>query len=138
MGAGYREKRRKNRCCGCAEGCLDTHLWWSTVTAPCREATVLTALLTLLTLNSHRPADPAAPVPHGRAARLLYRAVVHYRREISPRTPPRCLYTPTCSTYAVQALHRYGALRGGLLTVRRVLRCTPGRARRRGGLDPLA
>ncbi|MEV0172842.1 membrane protein insertion efficiency factor YidD [Streptomyces sp. NPDC050803] len=100
----------------------------------------MTALLTLVTAPSlRRPApDPAAPVPRGRAARVLYSAVAHYRREISPTTPARCPYTPTCSTYAVQALHRYGALRGTLLTVGRLLRCTPAQARRRGGRYPLA
>ncbi|WAZ22469.1 membrane protein insertion efficiency factor YidD [Streptomyces cinnabarinus] len=131
-------KRRKNRCCGCLEGCLDTHLWWSTVTAPCREVAALTALLMPLTLFTDRHPDPSAPAPRGRAARFLYSAVVRYRREISPTTPPRCPYTPTCSTYAVQALHRYGALRGGRLSVVRLLRCTPGQARRRGGRYPLA
>ncbi|WP_229914077.1 membrane protein insertion efficiency factor YidD [Streptomyces capitiformicae] len=93
------------------------------------------------TLVTARPAvrspDPAAPAPRGRAACALYSAVVHYRRRISPATPPRCPYTPTCSTYAVQALHRHGALRGGLLTIRRLLRCTPAEAERRHGVDPV-
>ncbi|MGW3727270.1 membrane protein insertion efficiency factor YidD [Streptomyces sp. NPDC000851] len=84
-----------------------------------------------------RVADPAAPTPRGAAARALYSAVARYRHEISPKLPARCPYTPTCSTYAIKALHRHGALRGGMLTLGRLLRCTPERAWRRGGLDPV-
>ncbi|GAB6877383.1 membrane protein insertion efficiency factor YidD [Thermaerobacter litoralis] len=57
-----------------------------------------------------------------------------YRRWISPLKPPSCRYTPTCSAYAVEAVLRYGALRGGWLAVRRVLRCHPWA---RGGYDPV-
>ncbi|MFI9331390.1 membrane protein insertion efficiency factor YidD [Kitasatospora sp. NPDC052868] len=85
--------------------------------------------------NGHRRgADPAAPVPGGFAAGVLYGAVRYYRAEVSPKRPACCPYTPTCSTYAVQALHRHGALRGARLTVGRLLRCRPGAARR-GGVD---
>ncbi|OKK07001.1 hypothetical protein AMK26_12040 [Streptomyces sp. CB03234] len=82
-------------------------------------------------------ADPAAPRPPGRAAAALYAAVRHYRVTISPTRPPCCPYTPSCSTYAVQALHRHGALRGALLTAARLLRCRPRAARRRGFRDPV-
>ncbi|MFD7405111.1 membrane protein insertion efficiency factor YidD [Streptomyces sp. NPDC059866] len=132
----HEQPRRENRCCTCLEGCLDIRLWWSTVTAPCREIAALTALLTLFG-TAPGVADPAAPTPRGAAARDLYSAVARYRYEISPKLPARCPYTPTCSTYAIKALHTHGALRGGLLAVRRLLRCTPERARRRGGLDPV-
>ncbi|MER7706660.1 membrane protein insertion efficiency factor YidD [Kitasatospora sp. NPDC097605] len=81
--------------------------------------------------------DPAAPPPRGLAAGVLYGAVHHYRTEISPGRPACCPYTPTCSTYAVQALHRHGALRGARLTAGRLLRCRPGAARRGGGVDPV-
>ncbi|WP_405607744.1 membrane protein insertion efficiency factor YidD [Streptomyces sp. NBC_01511] len=81
--------------------------------------------------------DPAAPRPAGRTAGALYGAVRHYRAEISPDRPPCCPYTPSCSTYAVKALHRHGALRGGRLVVGRLLRCRPGAARRRGFRDPV-
>ncbi|MFE4976547.1 membrane protein insertion efficiency factor YidD [Kitasatospora sp. NPDC056651] len=53
--------------------------------------------------------------------------------EVSPRRPACCPYTPSCSTYAVRALHRHGALRGARLTVGRLLRCRPGA----GGADPV-
>ncbi|MFF8017886.1 membrane protein insertion efficiency factor YidD [Streptomyces sp. NPDC007929] len=56
---------------------------------------------------------------------------------VSPTRSACCPYTPTCSTYAVQALHRHGALRGGRLVLSRLLHCRPGAARRRGRLDPV-
>lgn len=79
-------------------------------------------------------ADPAAPVPDGVAAAALYGAVRHYRTQVSPTRRACCPYTPSCSTYAVKALHRHGAVRGARLTVGRLLRCRPGT---RGGSDPV-
>ncbi|MDY0814895.1 membrane protein insertion efficiency factor YidD [Kitasatospora purpeofusca] len=84
-----------------------------------------------------RTADRAAPAPQGLVAGVLYGAVRHYRTEISPQRPACCLYTPSCSTYAVQALHRHGAVRGARLTAGRLLRCRPAAARRRNGVDPV-
>ncbi|MGW0661679.1 membrane protein insertion efficiency factor YidD [Streptodolium elevatio] len=75
----------------------------------------------------------------GRDARLdarMLRAVRRYRSEVSPTRAPCCRYTPTCSTYAVTALERHGAARGGLLTFRRLRRCRPGYRGKRG-LDPV-
>jgi putative membrane protein insertion efficiency factor len=82
-------------------------------------------------------ADPAAPTPQGAVAAGLYGAIRHYRTEISPNRPACCRFTPTCSTYAVQALHRHGARRGLRLTARRLRRCRPGAAIPRGGADPV-
>ncbi len=48
-----------------------------------------------------------------------------YRRVISPVLPARCKYHPTCSQYAVEAIRRYGVLRGLVLAGWRVLRCNP-------------
>lgn len=48
-----------------------------------------------------------------------------YRKAVSPFTPPACRYMPTCSAYAQEAVERHGALRGGWLAVRRLLRCHP-------------
>ena len=48
-----------------------------------------------------------------------------YRKYISPLHPPCCRFTPTCSTYAVQAIEKYGAIKVGYLALRRVLRCHP-------------
>ncbi len=56
-----------------------------------------------------------------------------YRRFISPALPPRCKYHPSCSAYAVQAVERYGILRGLVLATWRVLRCNPFS---HGGYDP--
>lgn len=69
-----------------------------------------------------------------RVADRMIAAVRVYQREISPKRPPCCTFTPTCSHYAVEALQQHGALRGGWLTVRRLIRCRPGAA---GGPDPV-
>ena len=48
-----------------------------------------------------------------------------YRAGISPFTPPSCRYTPSCSAYAYEAIETYGAVRGGWMGLRRILRCHP-------------
>jgi putative membrane protein insertion efficiency factor len=48
-----------------------------------------------------------------------------YKWAISPMLPPACRYVPTCSEYAMEAVERYGALRGGWMALSRVLRCHP-------------
>lgn len=48
-----------------------------------------------------------------------------YQRHISPSFPPRCRFRPTCSQYALEAITKYGALKGGWLALRRLLRCHP-------------
>ena len=57
-----------------------------------------------------------------------------YRRHISPLKQPCCRFIPTCSQYAYEAVSKYGALRGGLLSLKRILRCHPFS---RGGYDPV-
>jgi putative membrane protein insertion efficiency factor len=57
-----------------------------------------------------------------------------YKRWISPAFPPSCRYVPTCSEYAMEAVERYGALRGGVMAAWRVARCHPFA---QGGLDPV-
>jgi uncharacterized protein len=66
--------------------------------------------------------------------RILIAAVRAYQRWISPLRPPSCRFTPTCSAYAVTAIERHGALRGGWLAARRLLRCGPWHP---GGHDPV-
>lgn len=61
-------------------------------------------------------------------------AIRFYQRSISPAFPPRCRYIPTCSEYAAEAIEKYGAARGGLLAVKRLLRCHPFH---KGGYDPV-
>lgn len=56
---------------------------------------------------------------------LLLFLIRFYRRCVSPLFPPCCRFTPTCSQYALEAIGKYGALRGGYLTLRRLLRCNP-------------
>jgi putative membrane protein insertion efficiency factor len=57
-----------------------------------------------------------------------------YQRVISPAIPRRCKYEPTCSRYAVEAIQRYGILRGLVLAGWRLLRCNPLSG---GGYDPV-
>lgn len=57
--------------------------------------------------------------------RLLIWPIRWYQRYISPLTPPACRFTPTCSQYAVEALQKYGPVKGLWLAVRRILRCHP-------------
>ena len=68
------------------------------------------------------------------AARATIRVVRLYQQAVSPLRLPTCRYQPTCSNYAVEALERFGFLRGGWLALRRLLRCHPFHA---GGHDPV-
>jgi putative membrane protein insertion efficiency factor len=65
---------------------------------------------------------------------LLLQALRFYKARISPTLPPACRYIPTCSEYAIEAVERYGALRGSALAIRRVVSCNPFA---RGGYDPV-
>ena len=66
--------------------------------------------------------------------RALIALVRFYRKRVSPLSTPKCRYIPTCSAYALEALEKYGALKGGWLAFRRVLRCHPFH---KGGVDPV-
>jgi putative membrane protein insertion efficiency factor len=67
--------------------------------------------------------------------RILIFLIKLYRKFISPlKGRSSCIYTPTCSLYALQALEKYGAVKGTYLAVRRVLRCHPFAT---GGYDPV-
>ncbi|RKX99334.1 MAG: membrane protein insertion efficiency factor YidD [Spirochaetes bacterium] len=57
-----------------------------------------------------------------------------YQKTISPIFPPTCIYTPTCSNYAILAIKKHGPLKGIVMAILRVLRCTPFH---RGGYDPV-
>ncbi len=70
----------------------------------------------------------------GLGAKVLITAVKGYQRYISPLFPPSCRFTPSCSHYAVEALHRFGALKGSWLTAQRLLKCHPLHP---GGEDPV-
>jgi len=61
-----------------------------------------------------------------RAAKSLLKFPIHvYRYAISPMTGPTCRFHPTCSTYALEAIEKHGAVRGGWLAARRLSRCHP-------------
>lgn len=56
---------------------------------------------------------------------FLLACIRAYRKWISPGRPPCCRYIPSCSAYALEAVEKYGAWKGGLLTLRRLGRCHP-------------
>ncbi|MDY4976536.1 MAG: membrane protein insertion efficiency factor YidD [Clostridia bacterium] len=65
---------------------------------------------------------------------LLLCLIKGYQKYVSPLKRPCCRFVPTCSEYAVQALERYGVLRGGWMALKRILRCNPFC---KGGYDPV-
>ncbi|MFV0440959.1 MAG: membrane protein insertion efficiency factor YidD [Lachnospirales bacterium] len=62
---------------------------------------------------------------------LLY-LIKFYRKGISPLFPPRCRFYPTCSAYALEAVEKHGVIKGGFLSVKRILKCHPFHP---GGID---
>ena len=65
---------------------------------------------------------------------ILIAVVRVYRRVLSPLLPPSCIYTPTCSVYAEEALRKHGAFKGIVMATKRILRCHPWHS---GGYDPV-
>ena len=65
---------------------------------------------------------------------LLILSIKFYRLCISPLLPPSCRFTPTCSQYAIEAISKYGPVKGMFLAVKRLLRCRPGGG---SGYDPV-
>lgn len=61
-------------------------------------------------------------------------AIKIYQQHISPLKKPTCKYIPTCSQYAIEAIERFGSIKGIFLTTRRILRCNPFSV---GGYDPV-
>ncbi len=57
--------------------------------------------------------------------RVLLLLIRLYQKHISPGLPHRCRFSPTCSQYALEAITKYGALKGGWLALKRLLRCNP-------------
>ena len=70
----------------------------------------------------------------GPAARIMAASIRGYRKYISPMKSTRCPYIPTCSAYGLEAVERYGAVKGAALAAWRVLRCNPLSS---GGYDPV-
>lgn len=67
-------------------------------------------------------------------ARLFVLMIRGYQVALSPLLPSACRYTPSCSRYTVEAIEKYGALRGSWMGMRRILRCHPFHP---GGYDPV-
>lgn len=65
---------------------------------------------------------------------ILRFAIRIYQKFISPLFPPVCRYYPSCSQYAIESIMRFGAIRGSLLAIWRILRCNPWSE---GGIDPV-
>ena len=65
---------------------------------------------------------------------ILLSIIKCYRKYLSPLKSTKCPYYPTCSTYCMQAIKRYGAFKGGIIALWRLLRCNPFS---KGGYDPL-
>lgn len=66
--------------------------------------------------------------------KLIISLIKFYKTNISPMSPPRCKYIPTCSQYAVDAIEKYGIIKGGFMAAFRILRCNP---LSKGGYDPV-
>ncbi|MDD2484239.1 MAG: membrane protein insertion efficiency factor YidD [Eubacteriales bacterium] len=66
--------------------------------------------------------------------RILIILVRGYQKIISPLFPPTCRFYPTCSTYFIQAVEKYGACKGTFIGMKRILKCHPFHP---GGYDPL-
>lgn len=65
---------------------------------------------------------------------IMLKSIHLYRKYISPMRPPTCIYIPSCSQYAIDAINKYGAIKGGFLAIKRIFRCHPFA---KGGYDPL-
>jgi putative membrane protein insertion efficiency factor len=70
----------------------------------------------------------------GAAARIATGCIRAYKRLISPALPQSCRFHPTCSSYALTSIERFGVLRGGWLAAKRIARCNPLYP---GGIDPV-
>lgn len=65
---------------------------------------------------------------------FMIKLIRFYQIFISPLLPKTCRFYPTCSTYCIQALQKYGLIKGSYLGIKRILKCHPGNP---GGYDPL-
>lgn len=66
--------------------------------------------------------------------KILLTLIKFYKSAISPHTHAHCKYYPTCSQYGIEAIERFGAVKGSALTIWRILRCNPFS---KGGYDPV-
>lgn len=68
---------------------------------------------------------------------VLLRLIRFYREQISPSRPPCCRFIPTCSAYALEAVEKYGAGKGGWLALKRILKCQPFHRQKSIEYDPV-
>ncbi len=87
-----------------------------------------------MSAHASEGAAPGACAPRSPLARCCTALIHFYQRYLSPLKPPCCIYYPSCSEYAVQAIAKYGVLKGGWLAVKRICRCHPFHE---GGYDPV-
>ncbi|MBA9029050.1 MULTISPECIES: membrane protein insertion efficiency factor YidD [Bacillaceae] len=66
--------------------------------------------------------------------KILIFGIKFYQKVISPLKPPTCRFYPTCSHYGLEAIKRFGPIKGSWLTIRRILKCHPFHP---GGIDPV-
>lgn len=66
--------------------------------------------------------------------KIIISLIKFYRKNISPMSSPKCKYIPTCSQYALEAVEKYGTVKGVMMTCWRILRCNPFS---KGGFDPV-
>ena len=69
--------------------------------------------------------------------KLMLALIRFYRKNISPLTPPCCRFIPTCSAYALEAVEKYGAWKGGVLALRRLPKCHPFHRQKSIEYDPV-
>ena len=66
--------------------------------------------------------------------KILIKLIIFYQKAISPWLGQKCKFNPTCSEYTKQAIEKYGAIKGTIIGIKRILRCNPFS---KGGYDPL-
>lgn len=66
--------------------------------------------------------------------KVMIKIIRFYQKSISPYKRFHCIYTPTCSQYAIEAIEKYGPFKGGFISIKRILRCHPFA---KGGFDPV-
>lgn len=74
------------------------------------------------------------PLKKDNIIQKIFLSIIKVYRFFSKYTPPVCRFTPTCSQYAYEAIKKYGAIKGGFLSIKRILKCHP---YHKGGYDPV-
>ena len=74
------------------------------------------------------------PLKKDNIIQKIFLSMIKVYRFFSKYTPPVCRFTPTCSQYAYEAIKKYGVIKGGFLSIKRILKCHP---YHKGGYDPV-